>query len=81
MKSPVASACLACSSVRNLVRVIISVLTCSTCTLLLFEAMMMVCSTKHERWRGIERREGQIYMKPDLGSARVMIKELLWLCS
>jgi hypothetical protein len=34
-----------------------------------------------KRWRGIERREGQIYMKPDLGSARVMIKELLWLCS
>jgi hypothetical protein len=29
-----------------------------------------------KRWRGIERREGQIYIDPDLGSARVMIKEL-----
>lgn len=44
VKSPVASLCFACSSVRNLVRVTISVLIFSVCTPLplplLFAAMM-----------------------------------------
>lgn len=62
MKSPVASACFACSSVRNLVRVIISVFTCSNCTLLvLFDAMANAREetvSLDKRLRGIGRMRG-----------------------
>jgi hypothetical protein len=42
VKSPVASLCFACSSVRNLVRVTMSVLTCSCWTPFPFVDMLMV---------------------------------------
>jgi hypothetical protein len=48
VKSPVASLCLACSSVRKRVRVTMSVLTFSFWTAVPFVAMMKVCEEVFE---------------------------------
>lgn len=68
MKSPVASLCFDCSSVRNLVRVTISVLISASCAVTPVVAMLEICVRLElglklgmelvDSWRGRKRNEG-----------------------